>query len=356
MIDLDPQCNLSIYAMNAEELQNIWEAENPYIEKFDETRKADMETFQSLIHSPRSIHFLLKPREEGVANWEDISPNQLPPPVSFTHNKNLFLLPSRLTLHKYETALANTQSGLFSATPSSIGTFNQIRKIYEQYSQQNGYDYVLIDVSPSLGVLNKNIISTADCFLIPCNPDIFSLYGIKNIANALKEWKQDFDTLQWLYDNKFKGNKLGNNEFAECLGYTIFNARKYSGETNKWNMSMSHYNLAISFPDVIKKSEIAKPINGEKIAEPIGGTAVMYSFNTRVSYAQVLKLPMWEVPNFKKYGKSLKDLPESEINQDGINSATAELKKSQSQFKSFADDLLARLDLITKPISQTQTI
>ncbi|TOA93110.1 hypothetical protein CGK16_24495, partial [Vibrio parahaemolyticus] len=58
----------------------------------------------------------------------------------------------------------------------------------------HGYEVVLIDTSPSLSALNKVIISNADAFMIPCAPDMFSDYGIKNIGNALRAWKREFDT------------------------------------------------------------------------------------------------------------------------------------------------------------------
>jgi len=35
MVDLDPQCNLTICAMMEEILHQIWEEENPYIDDFE---------------------------------------------------------------------------------------------------------------------------------------------------------------------------------------------------------------------------------------------------------------------------------------------------------------------------------
>ena len=79
--------------------------------------------------------------------------------------------------------------------PLAIRTVTQIRNFCEMYAENYSYDYVVIDTSPSLGILNKVIISTVDGFLIPCMPDMFSLYGIQNIGKSFKDWKRDFDTI-----------------------------------------------------------------------------------------------------------------------------------------------------------------
>ena len=59
-----------------------------------------------------------------------------------------------------------------------------------------------MDTSPSLGTLNKVIISTVDGFIIPCFPDMFSLYGIRNIGRSLESWKRELDVIYSLISNE----------------------------------------------------------------------------------------------------------------------------------------------------------
>src|SRR5690606_40700903 len=63
MVDLDPQCNLTICAMMEDTLHEIWEQENPYIDDFENAISRD----NTILRTPRSIHFLLKPTEDGVS-------------------------------------------------------------------------------------------------------------------------------------------------------------------------------------------------------------------------------------------------------------------------------------------------
>jgi hypothetical protein len=50
------------------------------------------------------------------------------------------------------------------------------------------YDYVLFDMGPSLGSINRSVLLSCDFFLSPMSIDIFSLKAIENISAALLEW------------------------------------------------------------------------------------------------------------------------------------------------------------------------
>lgn len=65
LLDLDPQCNLTICGMKEEQLHAIWEEEEPFIDDYESAWKSD-ELVEKVLESPRSIHFLLKATEEGV--------------------------------------------------------------------------------------------------------------------------------------------------------------------------------------------------------------------------------------------------------------------------------------------------
>jgi cellulose biosynthesis protein BcsQ len=72
-----------------------------------------------------------------------------------------------------------------------------------------------MDTSPSLGALNKVIISTTDGFLIPCMPDMFSLYGIRNIGNALGDWKKQWITTRFHFSHQLRDTTCQSNLFPE---------------------------------------------------------------------------------------------------------------------------------------------
>lgn len=290
MIDLDPQCNLTICGMNEETLHNIWQDEDPFIEDFEAAKnsKSDVE-FAEFLSTPKTIHFLLKPTEDGQGEISNLPP-------TFHIRENLDLIPGRLTIHQYENKISERWSGSYLGDPLSIRTITKIREIAEEYSHANNYDFIIIDTSPSLGSLNKVIISTVDGFLIPALPDMFSSYGIRNIGNALNVWQKEFNTMYGLISED-KRSRFPNN-FVRFLGYTIYNAKKYSG-TTEWDLALAHYNYAQEIPAIIEQfisQGIREHLTTAQVHTPIGLTAVMHSHNTLPNMSQKYKLPIWNIP------------------------------------------------------------
>lgn len=291
MIDLDPQCNLTICGMEEEYLHEIWREEDPFIDDFDSTkRKYSAGKFEKFIHKPKTIHFLLKPTEDGISETIEI-----PSPIHIKNN--LDLIPGRLTVHQYEAKIAERWSGAYMGDPLAIRTLTNIRTIAEEYGVRFHYDFVIIDTSPSLGALNKLIISTVDGFLIPALPDMFSLYGIRNIGNSLKQWKKEFSTIYTLISDDKR--KKFPPKFVRFLGYTIYNAKKYTGQTD-WDLARAHYNYAQQIPETIEtfiSEDVREHLSSDMVHNPIGGMAVMHSHNTQPNMAQKYKHPIWEIPD-----------------------------------------------------------
>jgi cellulose biosynthesis protein BcsQ len=63
----------------------------------------------------------------------------------------------------------------------------------ELLSRIDNYDFVLFDVSPSLGAINRAILLSADYFISPMSIDIFSLKAFENIAQWIDDWSSDWE-------------------------------------------------------------------------------------------------------------------------------------------------------------------
>jgi cellulose biosynthesis protein BcsQ len=50
------------------------------------------------------------------------------------------------------------------------------------------FDYLFFDLGPSLGAINRSVLLAADYFVTPLGSDVFSIVGVRNIAEWLKSW------------------------------------------------------------------------------------------------------------------------------------------------------------------------
>ncbi|ACB95062.1 ParA family protein [Beijerinckia indica] len=327
LIDLDPQCNLTIFSLPMETIHDIWVAEDDFIEDFAATRsKTSNSDFQSLLRKPRSIHFDLKPTEDGTAELES-----LPPPVML--NNNVHLIPGRLTLHLFEAKIGERWSGIYQGDPLAIRTATRVRQLAYDYAAYHGYHLVIFDTSPSLGALNRHLLTLADGFLIPCSPDLFSVYGIRNIGGALRLWRKQFDSIFHLLSDTKRSQFP--EKFVKLIGYTIYNAKRYSGLGNDLDLAKAHFHYAQQIPGTIAKfvdPENSLPFT-EILSGSIGNKAVIHSHNTFPSMSQKYHKPMWLLPDINL---EVEDRSTVAGNQN-------KYRETQGAYLAFARDFLDRV-------------
>ena len=329
MVDLDPQSNLTLQCLTSETLEEMWTEEEPFIEDFKSALDDSGITFEEFVEKPRSIHCLLKPIEDGV--YEKFSVGAV-----YQVNDNLGLIPGRLSLHTYEDKIAKSWSDAFMGDPQALRLITSIRNLCIEASTKYGYEVAIIDTSPSLGMLNKVIISTSTGFFIPCMPDMFSTFGITNIGHALRIWKGQFDTMYSLLSDKKRS--AFPQDFVKFLGYTVFNAKKYTGHTNnELDLAAAHYSYARKIPDVINSNippECYEQLK-DVIHKAIGGKRVMHSHNTLPSMAQKYQVPIWKIPDLDNLDSDDKST---------ISGNRERYYEKRQAYSDFADDLLSRVE------------
>ena len=331
MIDLDPQCNLTLCCVSQDELQHIWEVEDAFIDDFQSAReKTTTREMEQIMSSPRSVHFLLKPTEDGISDEAHYAP-------LYNVSENLSLLPGRITINQYESKISERWSSLYMGDPLAIRTITNIRTLATSYAERNNIDFVIIDTSPSLGALNKVIISTVGGFLIPAMPDMFSLYGIRNIGNSLKQWKKEFDTIYRVISDE-KRSRFPN-VFVRFLGYTIYNAKKYAGNP-PYFLARAHMFYVERIPETIQQfisEEVRAHLTEDMVRNPIGGVSVMHTHNTLPSMSQAYRAPIWKIPS----------LPYVEPEHRAtIVPNRAVYEGTKAKYIEFARDFLTRIDTL----------
>ena len=160
---LDPQCNLTGMVLGykgVEDLEGTYKDNPP-----------------NNIKDALSPAFESKPRQVTGAEC-----------ISVPGNDNLFLLPGHIGLAEYETTLGIAQelSGSLLALKNLPGS---IRFMLSATAAKYDVDYVIVDMSPSLGPINQNLLMTSDHFIVPLHPDYFSAMALSSLTRILPWWK-----------------------------------------------------------------------------------------------------------------------------------------------------------------------
>ena len=162
LADFDPQCNLTGMVLG---YAGIADLEDSY------TADPANNVMDGL-----SPAFESKPKQIVGAECQNVKGND-----------NLFLLPGHIGLAEYETTLGIAQelSGSLLALRNLPGS---LRYLLDVTAAKYEIDYVIADMSPSLGPINQNLLMTCDHFIVPLHPDYFSSMALSSLAKSLPRW------------------------------------------------------------------------------------------------------------------------------------------------------------------------
>ncbi len=151
---------------------------------------------------------------------------------------------------------------------------------------RDDYDYVLIDCSPSLGLITVNALTAADSVLIPVQCEYFALEGLGKLLNTIKIIQSRLNPeleiegfLLTMYDSRLRLSNQVVDEvkkhFQDMVFDTIIQRNIKLGESPSFGKpvimydaeskgSVNHLNLA---REILQNNEETALKNSEKIVE-----------------------------------------------------------------------------------------
>jgi cellulose biosynthesis protein BcsQ len=162
MVDADPQCNLTGMVLDLTEVDAL----DSFYREFPNRNLRDAldPAFQSRPRPLMPVECIEVPEREG-----------------------LYLIPGHVGLAEDEVSLGVAQqlSESIQALKNLPGSFAHL---FEITAKQYDADYVIIDLSPGLGSINQNLVATADYFIVPASPDVFSVMAMDSLARVIPKW------------------------------------------------------------------------------------------------------------------------------------------------------------------------
>ena len=134
-----------------------------------------------------------------------------------TSTDNLFLIPSHIDLVGAEIEMLNLDN-----------RENILKRVLNTLREQ--FDYILIDCSPSLGLITINALTASDSIIIPVQCEFFALEGIAKLLNTIKIIKSNLNPtlriegfLLTMYDARLRLSAQVHDEVRRHFGDLVFN-------------------------------------------------------------------------------------------------------------------------------------
>lgn len=308
IVDADPQCNLTSLVLDYNDIEE------------------DIDDFYA--HHPNcNFASLLEPAMSGsITRIQPGNPIQ-------TTNPNLHILCGNLKLSEFESqiSVALTTSQAIPAIRNIPGSINEAIRSTGTF---NEFDYVIIDMSPSVGALNQCLLMSSDYFIVPTSPDFFCTQAIKSLSNVMPRWNIDIAPFRTVAaDYRFPENP------PKFLGFISQRYRPRGGAPAK------------SFQrwiDVIKESVVTDLVPA---LEPLGMTIPFDVFNRCISGDEPYNLA--NVADFnsliaqsQKHNVPIFALEDSQIEQSGV--ILANMKESRDGFRQVFDTLATEVHELTE--------
>jgi cellulose biosynthesis protein BcsQ len=314
LVDSDPQCNLTGMALG-EETED------------DEARIQEIYGTTSNIKTGLAPAFESQPRAIEAVDC-----------IPVRGRDGLFLLPGHVGLAEYEVTLGIAQelSGSIQALKNLPGSINDL---LEKTAAKFDADYMLIDMSPSLGSINQNLLMISDFFLVPTTADFFSVMAIDSLAKVLPRWHtwaKSASSLQVLRDANYPFPEVN----LRFLGTIVQNYRIIRGkETAAFQTWIEKIEQTVTdrLIPTLQKSDMMLPSSMYRHQGIKGNLSLakISNFNSLIALSQEHRTPVY-------------DLTAQQLRQKGI--VLEKNQEKQTEFKKTFSDLADKIIALSSEI------
>lgn len=264
MVDADPQCNLSAFCLDEDELDKILAR--------SEAGKGTITLWDGI-----------KPVVLGRGDVAEVE--------IFDVYDNVLLLTGDVLISQYEEELPSAWTDSFARKSRGYDVMGALSRLVSKVASDYEVDIVLFDVGPNVGPLNRTILLASDYFLAPVGSDLFSLRALGAVGRSLSRWISDWGTVRSLApDSARKTLMEGRPKF---LGYVASAYKvKRGGKSAKPH---EHWEGKIAPRVKVRIVDVLESLGGDFKVQPPYKLGEIKHFQSLAADAQKLKLPFSEL-------------------------------------------------------------
>ena len=198
---------------------------------------------------------------------DEVEPQNI---ILSTSTPNLDLLPAHIDLVGAEIEMINQPNREF-----------MLRKLVNKIKDQ--YDFIVIDCSPSLGLITVNALVAADSVVVPVQCEYFALEGLGKLLNTIKIVQSRLNTdldiegiLLTMYDSRLRLSNQVVDEvkahFQDMVFETMINRNTKLGEAPSFGETIIMHDInstgAVNYlnlaREILQKNELTRIKTSEK--------------------------------------------------------------------------------------------
>jgi cellulose biosynthesis protein BcsQ len=288
LVDSDPQCNLTSYLVEAE-----------VVDKFlDESETADGRTVWSAI----------RPLFESGGGIKLIEP--------FERAERIHLLAGDIRLSEFEIALQQSWLDCMHRRTRGFNETSALSTLALACAEKINADYILYDVGPNIGPLNRAIILGCDFFIVPAACDFFSTRALKTLGHTIAGWIKDWDIVSRMAPSNVP-LLVGRPKY---LGFVLQRFRMYGG-----NLTSGH-------------QEYARQLEKQSHSDIV---AVLREIDPSLAIGSAHQFKLGQIKDFSTVATHAQDQGKPIFEVDGLAHAIKE--EARKSFNAFAEKIDSRI-------------
>lgn len=163
VVDLDPQANLTAAFLDDDRLEELW-PEGPH---------------------RQTLFGCIEPLLRGVGDIER-------EPHTEPAEANLGLMVGDLALARFEDELSAQWPLCLDGKERAFRVVSAFWRLMQSAALRTRAEFILVDLGPNLGALNRAALVAADFLVVPLTPDLFSLQGLRNLGPTVRTWRGEW--------------------------------------------------------------------------------------------------------------------------------------------------------------------
>ncbi len=145
----------------------------------------EVDEYEKLLAEDHTIYGALVPIINNVGDVAPVAPVKI--------RDRVFLLPGDIRLSAFEEILPQAWTEALAGQYRGFQISSSMFRLATALGESVGADYVLFDLGPNVGALNRSILVGCDGFVVPLSPDLFSLTALPSVGASTTRWIMDWE-------------------------------------------------------------------------------------------------------------------------------------------------------------------